>query len=135
MMARVGAIDEGLLREVVGAPEARLGIPPHELRVRKGGQEREDQRDRDAGPDVGRDRASVGRRRGGLELVRDPEERARRDEGHGVDRDAGQSERGLHLPSSRLSSHRSSSPATAGGFGLSTANAREQGPYRKEPAE
>src|SRR5438552_2948034 len=95
MVRLVLAVEEGLLREVVAAAEAGLGIDSRELGVGHGGEEGEDQREGDPRPDVARHRAAIRRRGGGLKLIGDPEERAWRDQRHGVHGDAGEPERRL----------------------------------------
>src|SRR5439155_20740437 len=87
---------ERLLGEVVAAAAAGLGVDSRKLCVRHRRQERQDEREDDSRPDVGGNRAPVGRRGGSLQLIRDPEKRPGRDQRHGVDRGSREPERRLH---------------------------------------
>src|SRR5215467_14600441 len=96
-MLDVLPVEEGLLCEVIAAAETGFGIDAGELPVGVSREEAQHESEHDARPHVAGDGAAVGSSRRRLQLVRDPQERTRRDQRHRINRHARQSERGLHL--------------------------------------
>ena len=91
-------VEQRRLGEEVARPGAGVGIDPGQLAVAVGRQERQHQREQQAGPHRARRRyRAVGLGQCRLDLEGRPEERARRDQRHGVHGDAGEGETLLHL--------------------------------------
>ena len=99
-MGRARFVEQGSLGEVVAGAGARIRIDARQLAVAVRREQRQDEREQQPRPHVGRGGRAAPRERR-LCLEGRPEERSRRDQRHRVHRDARERQTASHLPAAR----------------------------------